>query len=309
MYNTQLEKKFRGIGAIVLTPFKEDLSLDLQALEKNIESMINGGLNETDSFLLPNGSTSECYAMNMEERKKVIETCVKTTNGELPILAGCNDNNVFHVIELVNYAEKIGADAALIIQPYYLPFNERQVYTFFEYIHDRTNLPIMIYSNPTVAGGSSMSINLLKELSAWDRIFALKESTNELKRFFHTQVLTDTLLVFSGSSSLQPAASMANMNGFISFVSNFNPRLQVRLWEAIKKEDYEEAKKIHEEELLLYDWWWKEGIEQPFGQVVHAKKAMDLIGLKGGYVRPPLLPFNESKLDTLKDILKKWDLL
>lgn len=309
MYNKKLKERFKGIGALVLTCFNEDLQLNLDGLKKNVRHMINNGINASNGFLIANGSTGECYAMNMEERKQVIKATIEAANNEVSVMVGCNDTNVFNVIELANYSKQVGAEAVMIVQPYYWPFNDEQNYSFYKFIDDKIDLPIMLYNNPTVASGSDMSISLIKRLAKLEHVFALKETTTTIKRFFHTQVLTKELLVFAGSSSLQPFGSIAGMSGFISFLSSFNPRLQVKLWNAINKKDYEEAQKYHTEELVIYDWWWSGNIKQTTGQVVHAKKAMDLMGLEGGYSRPPLLPIKEEQIEGLKNILREWKLL
>ena len=309
MYNKELKEKFNGVGALVLACFDENLQLNLNGLKKNVRYMIDNGFNASSGFLITNGSTGECYAMNMEERKKVIKATIEAANSDIPVIAGCNDTDVFNVIELANYSKKVGAEAVMIVQPYYLPFNDEQTYSFYKFINDNIDLPIMLYNNPTVASGSDMSISLIKRLAKLEHVFALKETTTNIKRFFHTEVLTKELLVFAGSSSLQPFGALAGMSGFVSFISSFNPQLQVKLWDAIRKEDYKEAQKVHSQELSLYDWWWSGGIKQTFGQVVHAKKALDLMGLEGGYSRPPLLPIKEEQIEGLKNILREWKIL
>jgi len=292
MYNKELKERFKGIGALVLTCFDENLQLNLDGLKKNVRYMINNGINASNGFLIPDGSTGECYSMNIQERKQVIKATIEAANNKVPVMAGCNDTNVFNVIELANYSKQVGAEAVMIIQPYYLPFNEEQMYSFYKFIDDNIDLPIMLYNNPEVASGSDMSINLIKRLAKLEHVFALKETTPDIKRFFHTQVVTKELITFAGSSSLQPFGALAGMSGFVSFLSSFNPQLQLRLWNAIKKDDYDEAKKVHTE-----------------GQVVHAKKAMDLMGLNGGYSRPPLLPIKKEQIEGLKNILREWKLL
>lgn len=309
MYNKELKERFKGIGALVLTCFDENLQLNLDGLKKNVRHMINNGINASNGFLIANGSSGECYTMNIQESKQVIKATIEAANNEVPVIAGCNDTNVFNVIELANYSKQVGANATMIVQPYHSAFNDEQMYSFYKFIDDNIDLPIMLYNNPTVASGSDMSISLIKRLAKLEHVFALKETTHNIKRFFHTQVLTKELLVFAGSSSLQPFGALAGMSGFFSLISSFNPQLQVKLWEAIRKEDYKEAQKFHSQELSLYDWWWSGNVKQISGELVHAKKAMDLIGLEGGCSRPPLLPIKEEQLEGLKNILREWKLL
>jgi len=308
MYTQEQKEIFKGIGALVLTPFDKDLKVNLDAIPRNVRYMVDNGITAENGFLIANGTMSECNSMNMEERKQVIKKVVEAA-GDVPVLAGCNDTAAVNVIELARYSKEVGAKAALIVQPYYIPYNDEQIYSFYKYVNDNVDIPIMIYNNPLV-GGRDISINLLRRLAKLDKIFALKQATLTTQLFVHSDVLADELLVFSASSSQQPFGTMAKMSGFVSFLSAVNPKMQVGLWKAIKKGDWQEALHWHAEELRLYDWWWSGGVTQPAGGIVHMKKAMDIIGLTGGYVRPPLLPdITNEEVEKLKDILKQWGLL
>jgi 4-hydroxy-tetrahydrodipicolinate synthase len=307
---TQAQKeKFKGSGVLLMTPFNEDLSLDLAGFKKNVDYVLKSGMNASNGFLIANGSTGECYAMNMEERKQVIKAAVEAADGKIPVIAGCNDTDVFNVIELANYSKSVGVDAVMIVQPYYLPYNAAQIYNFYEFINARVDIPIMLYNNPIVGSGSDMSVELLHKIAKLSNVFALKETSENIKRFFHAEALTSELIVFAGSSCYEPFAALAKMSGFISFDSCFYPKLGIRMWEATQKGDYQEAQKVHQEEFEMYNWWWSGGINQTFGQVAYAKKALDLLGLAGGMMRPPLLPLNAEQTKGLKELMVKWGLL
>ena len=272
MFDEHQKELFKGVAALVLTPFKENLELNIEGLRRNVRYMIDNGLNASNGFLVAAGSMGECYSMTIEERKKVIQTVVEAAKGEISVMAGCNSSSVFEVIELANYAEKVGARAIMVIQPYYNFFGEEQIYNFYKFINDNVNLPILLYNNPSVANGSDMSMNLLKLLAKLDKVFALKQATSNVKRFFNSETLTEELLVFSASSSLQPFGALAGMLGFFSSVASFNPRLDIQLWDAIKDRDYLKAYEYHSKEMLLYDWWWNGGSKQPNGEIVHTKR-------------------------------------
>jgi 4-hydroxy-tetrahydrodipicolinate synthase len=309
MYTQEQKNSFKGIGALVLTMFDQDLKLKTDEMQKNIRFMIDNGINSSNGFLVCNGSTGECYAMNLEERKQVVRATVEAANKEIPVVACCNDTNAFSVVELADHAKKAGADAALIIQSYYLPFNEEQIYNFFQFVNQRVDIPIMIYNNPSVCSGVEMSMDLLKRLAKLDKVFALKQTTNSSRHFIQSQTLASELLIFTGSSSTEPFGDMAGMHGFFSFLSCFYPQMQIELWEAIHAKDYIAAQKIHTKELLLYDWWWNGGLGQTFGQIVHAKKALELMGHYGGPSRPPLVPLKDAQTEKLKQIMHTWGLI
>ncbi len=309
MFTKDQESKFKGVGALLMTPFNQDLSLNVPGIKKNVDYLVESGIDSSCGFLIANGSTGECYAMDMEERKQVIAASVEAAAGRVPVIAGCNDTNAFAVVELAKYSKKVGADAVMIVQPYYLPFNADQMYSFYKFVNDRTELPIMLYNNPQVSGGSDMSVGLVRKLAKLDKVFALKETSENIKRFFHAEAVASELLVFAGSSCYEPFAALAKMRGFISFVSCFNPGLSLRMWKAIESRDFDLAQKVHEEEFELYDWWWSGAINQTFGQVPYAKKAMDMLGLAGGPVRPPLLPLSDEQVSAFAQKLKAWGLV
>jgi 4-hydroxy-tetrahydrodipicolinate synthase len=309
MYTEEQKKLFRGVGALVLTPFNEDLSINHDGIAVNARYIIDNGITTGNGFLIANGTMSECYALTMEERKQVIKKVVETAAGDAPVMAGCNDTAAHNVIELAKYAKEVGAQAVLITQPFYIPHSDEQMYVYFKYIHDNVDIPIMLYNNPLV-GGRDMSTNLLRKLAKLDKVFGLKQATEKTMNFVHSDVLTDELLVFSASSSQQPFGKLANMSGFVSFISSINPKLQLSLWQAIEKGNLQEALGLHAQELLLYDWWWSGGVAQPAGGIVHMKKGMDLLGLSGGYVRPPLVQeMTEQEVIKLTGIMKVWGLL
>lgn len=309
MYTSEQKEMFKGIGALVLTPFNKDLSINYSGITGNVRYMVANGITSENGFLIANGTMSECYALTMNERKEIIKQVVEAAGDDVPVMAGCNDTAAHNVIELANYAKEVGAKAALIVQPFYIPHSDEQIYTYFKYINDNIDLPIMLYNNPAV-GGRDMSVNLLRRLAKLDKVFGLKQATETTLQFVHTDFVTDELLVFSASSSQQPFGSLAKTSGFVSFISSINPQLQVELWKAVKKGDTKEALILHEKEMLLYDWWWSGGITQPAGGIVHMKKGQDLLGLTGGFVRPPLVQeMSDEQVEGFKNVMKQWKLI
>lgn len=309
MFTDRDKLTFKGIGALVLTPFDQRLMVDFEGLAHNVRHMIDNGLDASCGFLVVNGSMGECYAMTLDERKQVIRAVVEVASGRIPVVAGCSDTSIENVVALSRYANEVGADAAMIVPPYYSGCSEEQIYSFYACVSRETEIPIIIYNNPAVAGGVDLSIPLLHRLAKLDRVIGLKQATTNARRFVQAELLTGELLVFSGSSALQPFGTLAGMAGFISSLASFHPRLEISLWQALSTGDYATARQLHREEMKLYDWWWSGGVRQPSGEIVHVKKAMDLIGLRGGHVRPPLLPISEEETEGLTRILREWRLL
>jgi 4-hydroxy-tetrahydrodipicolinate synthase len=308
MYTREQKETFKGAGVLIITPFHDDLSLNCDGIRKNMAYIISQGLTKDNGFFVTDGSMGECSAMTIEERKQVIKTTVECAK-DIPVVAGVNDTSVMNVIELANYAKNVGAQAILLTPPYYHVYDTKQIISFYRYIHDHTSNPIFLYNNPMICG-VDLSISALQQLAGMERIFAIKQATLMTTNFIHSKDLTDKLLLFAASSSQQPFGGLNGASGFISFLSSINFKMQLSLWEAIKAKDWETAMRYHEQELEMYGWWWNGGVEQHAGQIVHIKKALDLMGLCGGMVRPPLLPvMSENELNGLKKIMKEWGLI
>ncbi len=308
MFTSEQKAVFQGLGALVITPFKEDLSVDYDAIGFNMRDMQAKGLNPNNGFFVAGGTMGECGSMSLDERKKVICKVCESA-GDMAVVAGINDNSVINIVELADVAKKAGASAMLLTPPYYIPYDDEQIFQFYKYVNDHTELPIMIYNNPAVAG-RDLSTKMLRRLSELDHIFAVKQATSSIMTFVHTGMLKEKLLIFTASSSHMPMGSVLGANGFISFISSVNTPLQVNLWEAVKAKDWELACKYHEEEMILYDYWWSGGMKQNAGTIVHMKKMMSMIGRKGGHVRPPLIDnISLEEENELKKILYKWNLL
>jgi len=308
MYTREQKKTFQGAGVLVLTPFDDDLQLNCEGIRKNMTHIISQGLTAKNGFFVTDGSMGECSAMTIDERKKVIKTTVECA-GDIVVVAGVNDTSIINVIDLIDYSEQVGVKAVLLTPPFYHTYSLQQICYFYHYIHDHTRLPIMIYNNPMI-GGVDLPIKTLLELADLERVFAIKQATLMTTNFIQSSALTEKILFFAASSSQQPFGNLNGASGFISFLSSINFPLQLHLWEAMKAHDWEKAYKYHLEELKMYSWWWDGGVEQPAGQIVHIKKAMDMLGLCGGMVRPPLIPtLSEAELTGLTKILKEWGLL
>jgi 4-hydroxy-tetrahydrodipicolinate synthase len=308
MYTEELKKIFQGVGALVLTPFDDELKVNYNGIRHNVKFMKEHGIVKENGFFAANGTMGECGALTLEERKEVIKTVVLAA-GDVPVLAGVNDTSCLNAVDLINYAKKAGAKGALLTPPFYIPYSDDQIYGFYEYVNDHVDFPIMIYNNPAVAG-RDLPVSLLHRLAGLKNIFGLKQATTSIQSFVHTDLLREELLIFTASSSQQPFGDILGASGFISFISNINAPLQVKLWNAVKNKDMKTALECHKQEMMIYDWWWNGGVEQPAGGIVHMKAGMDMIGMVGGKVRPPMLNrMSEKEIEGLKKIMKQWGVL
>ena len=167
---------FFGSIPAVITPFKNG-EVDYISFEKIVNHLIENG----SDGLVPCGTTGESPTLSHEEHKKIIEETIKITDKRIPVIAGTGSNNTLEAIEYTNHAEKSGADASLIVTPYYNKPTQSGLYEHFKMIADKTNIPIIIYNIP---GRSivDMTIETMIELSKIQNIIGVKDATNDLFR-------------------------------------------------------------------------------------------------------------------------------
>ena len=167
---------FKGSIVALITPFKNNI-LD----EDCYISLINHHLKNGTSCLVPAGTTGESPTLNHEEHNRVIELCVKESKGKIPVIAGTGSNSTEEAIALTKYAEKIGADAALLVTPYYNKPTQEGLYQHFKSINDNCSLPIIIYNIPP-RSVVDMSVDTMARLFELKNIIGVKDATGDLNR-------------------------------------------------------------------------------------------------------------------------------
>jgi 4-hydroxy-tetrahydrodipicolinate synthase len=167
---------FKGSNVALITPFKNN-KLDIEAYIKLIHFHMNNGTNA----LVPAGTTGESPTLNHQEHQKIIELCIKETKGKNPIIAGTGSNSTEEAISLTTYAEKVGANAALIVTPYYNKPTQEGLYQHYKAINDKCGIPIIIYNIP---GRSviDMSVDTMARLFELKNIVGVKDATGNLER-------------------------------------------------------------------------------------------------------------------------------
>ena len=212
---------FTGAGVAIVTPFKEDGSVNYPALEKLLEFHIENG---TDSIVIC-GTTGESATLTVKEHSEVIKFTVDTVNHRIPVIAGTGSNGTAYAVELSNDAEKAGADALLIVTPYYNKTSQRGLVKHYNFIADRVSTPIIIYNVPSRTG-----VNVLPETYAQPcehkNIVATKEASGNISQIAKTAALCgDKLDIYSGNDDqIVPIMSLGG-KGVISVLSNICPKI------------------------------------------------------------------------------------
>ncbi|VVB72860.1 4-hydroxy-tetrahydrodipicolinate synthase [uncultured archaeon] len=285
---------FRGVFPAIITPFKEDTSLDEEGLRKNIEYLNKTGI----AGIVPCGTTGESATLTFEEHKKVVEIAVDCS--KVPVIAGTGSNNTREAIELTRHAANAGADAALLITPYYNKPNDRGMFEHFKTIAEKCDIPIILYNVPKRTG-IDLKPELVAKLSQIKNIVAIKEASGSLLQV--SQIIEQTretgFSVLSGDDDLILPVMSLGGQGVVSVLANVAPRKTVAMVEAFAKGNLETARSLHYELAPLTRAMFLETNPIP------VKTAHKYLGLAAGPLRLPLAPMAPEKEMILKNILER----
>ena len=279
-----------GVLPALITPFTKDNEVDEEGLRQNIEFLIEGGV----SGIVPCGTTGESATLSMSEHEHVVEIAINSST--VPIVAGTGSNNTIEALELTKSAEDAGADAALLITPYYNKPNDRGMIAHFKAISHAVDLPLILYNVPSRTG-INLKPEVVADLARESNIIGIKEASGNLEQITRIIELTqdEDFVIFSGDDALTLPIMALGGVGVISVVANVAPSLVVSMVKAFQKGDMKEARKIHIELAPLIRAAFLETNPIPI------KKAVELIGLPAGALRLPLASIsadNEKKLRT-----------
>lgn len=232
---------FKGIHTAIITPFNNDI-VDYDAFAKIIEHQISGGV----AGIVPCGTTGESPTLSHDEHKEVIKKAIDIANGRLNIIAGTGSNSTQESIELTQDAEQVGADAALLVTPYYNKPTQEGLYLHFKKIHDETRIPLILYNIP---GRSVIDLknDTLARLFELERIIGIKDATGDLNRPLElNKVVKKEIAHFSGEDGNALDFYQTNGNGLISVTSNIFPSLVTKVYNDWKAGNIDEARKTQE---------------------------------------------------------------
>lgn len=290
---------FKGAATALVTPFNPDASVNFECLEKLVKSQIQ---NNIDALVIC-GTTGEKSTLRYQEHLKVIEVATKTADKKVPVIAGTGSNDTVYSVELCNDAEKCGADAFLMVTPYYNKTSQAGLVAHYNYIADRVNKPIILYNVPTRTG-VDISPQTYKELSRHPNIVATKEASGNISKVAEIKYLCgDDLEIYSGNDDqIVPIMSLGGI-GVISVMSNILPKETHQLCSAYLSGDTDKATALQIKYMGL--------IKALFSDVnpVPVKQAMNLMGLNAGPCRLPLYPMNQQNSENLKQKLKELNLI
>ena len=284
---------FTGAATALVTPMNPDTTVNYDMLKFLVNEQIEAGI---DALVIC-GTTGEKSTLSYKEHVKVIEEAIKTADGRVPIIAGAGSNDTVYSVGLCKEAISLGADALLSVTPYYNKASQAGLIAHYNYIADRIDKPLIVYNVPSRTGVSIQPETYL-ELSKHENIVAIKEANGDISSVAKTkQLVGDALDIYSGNDDqIIPIMSLGG-KGVISVLSNIAPKETHDMCMAYLNGDTKTAAEMQ----LKYIPF----INALFSDVnpIPVKEAMNLMGKNVGPVRLPLVPMNEQKKETMKQIM------
>ncbi len=290
---------FHGSFTALVTPMHEDGRIDDEAFIRLIDWQIAEGTNG----IVPVGTTGESPTLSHEEHKHVVELAVKSAKGRIPVMAGAGSNATAEAIGLARHAEAAGADAVLVVTPYYNKPTQEGLYRHFKAIAEATSLPVFIYNIP---GRSviDMSVETMARLAGIKNIAGVKDATANLTRPLHTtRACGPDFLQLSGEDHTALAFLASGGHGCISVTANVAPRLCAEMHGAWAKGDLKTAMDIQQRLVPLHDSMFCESNPGP------VKYAASLLGFGANHVRLPLAPVSASSAEKVRAAMRDTGLL
>ena len=283
----------RGSLVALVTPFKNG-QVDVDTLKKLVEWHIEQGTHG----LVPVGTTGESPTLTHEEHEMVVTETVKAAAGRVPVVAGAGSNNTAESLRHMKHAKAVGADAALIVTPYYNKPTQEGLYAHFATLHDAVELPIVIYNIPP-RSVVDMSPKTMGELAKLPRIIGVKDATGDLSRVSQQRITCGVdFLQISGEDATAHGFNAQGGVGCISVTANVAPALCSALQSACLAGDYAKALEIQDRLMPLHQAVFTEP------GLVGVKFAMSELGLCSDEVRLPLTPLTEGTKDLLRAALR-----
>lgn len=289
---------FRGAGVAIITPYTED-GINFDELGRIIDDQIE---KHTDAIIIT-GTTGESATMSDEEHRAAIKFAVDHVKGRIPVIAGTGSNETSYAVELSKYAESVGADALLVVTPYYNKCTQKGLIAHYTAIADAVNIPIILYDVPSRTG-VAIATSTYVELAKHPNIVAVKEANGDLSKILRLRAAVgDDLVIYSGNDDqIVPILSLGGQ-GVISVLSNVAPQQTHDMCQAFFDGDTKKAEKLQVEYADLIDALFCEVNPIP------VKVAMRKLGYNAGPLRMPLSEMEPQHEKQLEDALRNHGLI
>lgn len=290
---------FCGACTAVVTPFGDTGAVDFYALESLLEEQLQSGI---DAICIC-GTTGETATLSTREYISVIETCVKRVDRRVKVIAGAGSNDTVKATYLAQHAQDAGADALLVVTPYYNKASQPGLLKHYDHISDRVEKPIILYNVPSRTG-VSFTAQTYQMLAANPKINGVKEASGNFSLIVHTRNLCGPdFHIWSGNDDHVVPMMSLGAKGVISVAANLVPQAMVKMTHLCLENDFAAASQIQLEYADLIDALFSEVNPIPI------KAALNLLNKKAGSLRLPLCEMSEEKLENLKSAMQRIGLL
>ncbi len=272
---------FKGSGTALVTPFDSSGALD----EKSFREFVDWQIKEGTETLVPVGTTGESPTLSHDEHKQVVEICIEVSAGRAPVIAGAGSNNTREAVDLAKHAEKAGADAVLVVTPYYNRPTQAGLIAHFSAIAEAVSLPIIIYNIPA-RSVVDMSVKTMAHLvKTYPSITGVKDATGSMEKVSQQRLACgEDFIQLTGEDATALGHAAHGGVGAISVTSNVAPRLSADFQTALANGDFVEARRLHDKLMPLHTALFLEP------GVSGAKYALSKLGRVGNNLRSPILP-------------------
>ena len=291
---------FKGAGVAIVTPFTADDKVDYEALGKMIDFQIENG---TDAIIIC-GTTGESSTLTHDEHDECIRFAVEYVAGRVPVIAGTGSNSTAEAIRLSTHAEKVGADALLLVTPYYNKATQKGLIEHYKKIANSVKIPIIMYTVPSRTGVNILpetAVTLAKEV---DNIVGIKEASGNIGQVARLAALADGCIdIYSGNDDqIVPLLSLGGI-GVISVLSNIAPKMTHDIVASYLNGDVETSRKLQLQAMDLNDVLFCEVNPIP------VKAALNMMGMCEGNLRSPLCEMSEAHKEQMKSALERHQLI
>jgi 4-hydroxy-tetrahydrodipicolinate synthase len=287
--------KVEGCITPVVTPFDSEEEVDEEALKEIVEYLVDGGANG----LFAAGTAGAFYLMTPEERKRVASIVVEKSNGRVPVYAGTGGITVRENLDIAKHAKDVGADAAVILTPYYVKVEDEELFQYFTTFANAVDMEVILYNNPARAGNNISPALLERIVNENSNVIAIKDSSGDLVQYGeYAMKIGEKISLVSGKDELMLASLTMGGNGVVSAVSNVVPELVSQIFVSFQKGDIQKAQQIQSRCSTL---------KKSFGGAAYPAPilaALDLLGMRAGRPRSPVLPLKNERREDIRQALK-----
>lgn len=288
-----IQEKLRGTGVALVTPFKDDLTVDYDALSKLLDFVLDGGVN----YIVVNGTTAESVTTTTQEKAEILRTIKNHVNGRIPLVYGIGGNNTQHVLELLQTTDLDGISAILSVSPYYNKPSQQGIFQHYTQIANASPVPVILYNVPGRTG-SNVAADTTLRLALHENIIGVKEASGNLEQCMAiAKHKPSDFMLISGDDLLTVPMAAFGAEGVISVLANAFPEKFSKMIELALEHNFKEAASLMNDFVDINPLMYEEG--NPVG----VKAVLERFGVCSAQVRLPLVEASAGLKDRIYKLL------